>query len=173
MFSLSVESAPLDKPRDSHRLGFAHSFEAWEGDALVIDTVRDMGYPRGTIAVAHAFRENQGDDWSNTGAYLDRLLEEARLLPEAPDTPGVVILNETLARRHWPDQDPIGKRVTLDHPRDASNAPQWLTVIGVTADLVQNMHEKNSPPVVHLPFRQEPPADVKHPVESHRQTGIE
>ena len=33
-----------------------------------------------TVAVLHAFVGNQGDDWKHTNAYLDRLLEEARLL---------------------------------------------------------------------------------------------
>ena len=45
------------------------------------------GDERTTVAVPHAFVENQGDDWTHTSAYLDRLLEEARLLPGTPDKP--------------------------------------------------------------------------------------
>jgi maltose alpha-D-glucosyltransferase / alpha-amylase len=37
------------------------------------------------VAVVHAFVENQGDAWSVTGAYLDRFVEEQRLL--TPDSP--------------------------------------------------------------------------------------
>ncbi|MDQ2083822.1 maltose alpha-D-glucosyltransferase [Xanthobacteraceae bacterium Astr-EGSB] len=40
-----------------------------------------------TIAVLHTFVENQGDDWGNANAYLDRMLEEARLLAEAAGKP--------------------------------------------------------------------------------------
>ena len=29
---------------------------------------------------------------------------------DQPNTPLVVIINETMAKRFWPDQDPIGKR---------------------------------------------------------------
>ena len=40
-----------------------------------------------TVAVLHAFVENQGDDWGNANAYLDRMLEEARLLAEVAGKP--------------------------------------------------------------------------------------
>jgi maltose alpha-D-glucosyltransferase/alpha-amylase len=44
------------------------------------------GAERSALAVLHAFVQNQGDGWSYTSAYLDRFLEEQRLL--APDAPG-------------------------------------------------------------------------------------
>jgi maltose alpha-D-glucosyltransferase/alpha-amylase len=44
-----------------------------------------QGGERGAVAVVHAFVENQGDAWSVTGAYLDRFVEEQRLL--TPDSP--------------------------------------------------------------------------------------
>jgi predicted permease len=47
------------------------------------------------------------------------------------DTDPVCIVNDSFARRFWPGQDPIGKRIKtgrLDGPRP------WLTVIGVVAD---------------------------------------
>jgi putative ABC transport system permease protein len=45
----------------------------------------------------------------------------------------VVILNETLAHRLWPDEDPVGKRI-----RSLEGGPgPWATVVGVVADFVQ------------------------------------
>ncbi|MFZ0836106.1 MAG: putative maltokinase, partial [Xanthobacteraceae bacterium] len=44
-----------------------------------------QGGERSAVAVVHAFVENQGDAWSVTGAYLDRFVEEQRLL--TPDSP--------------------------------------------------------------------------------------
>jgi putative ABC transport system permease protein len=41
-------------------------------------------------------------------------------------TPGVIVINETLAERHWPDSDPIGERIILGSgPRE---------IVGVVAD---------------------------------------
>ncbi len=73
---------------------------------------------------------------------------------DRPDAPGVVILNETMARRHWPDDDPIGKRVTLDDPRDSSRAPQWLTVIGLVKDVKQASWVASPSNEIYLPFQQ-------------------
>jgi predicted permease len=51
------------------------------------------------------------------------------------DAPKAVIVDENLARRFWPNQDPIGKRAYLpDSPDDiAKPGPKvtWMTVVGV------------------------------------------
>jgi maltose alpha-D-glucosyltransferase/alpha-amylase len=39
------------------------------------------GNQTSAIAIIHAFVENQGDGWTVTSAYLDRFVEEQRLLP--------------------------------------------------------------------------------------------
>lgn len=46
--------------------------------------------------------------------------------------PQVVIVNETTARRYWPNEDPIGKRLTFNDPGSAG--VQWYTIVGVVAD---------------------------------------
>lgn len=73
---------------------------------------------------------------------------------DSADAPGVVILNETLARRQWPDEDPVGKRVTLDDPRDSSRAPQWMTVVGVVKDVKQESWVDAPSSEIYVPFQQ-------------------
>jgi predicted permease len=48
--------------------------------------------------------------------------------------PGVVVVNEYLAKRTWPGEDPIGKRITLD---DVGPDASWLTVVGVVKNVVR------------------------------------
>ena len=48
-------------------------------------------------------------------------------------TPGVVVINETLAKRYWPDDDPIGKRFKLG----GGAGPGMVTVVGIVADVKQ------------------------------------
>lgn len=73
---------------------------------------------------------------------------------DATDAPGVVIINETLARRHWPDENPIGKRLTLDDPRNNSQTAQWLTVVGVVKDVKQESWTGAPSNEIYLPFQQ-------------------
>ncbi len=65
--------------------------------------------------------------------------------------PPVVIVNETLARKHWPGQDPIGKRFRFSGPIE--RAP-WMEVVGVIADV---KHDLNKPvtPEYYLPHAQD------------------
>ncbi len=48
------------------------------------------------------------------------------------DSAPVVIVNETLARRYWPGEDPIGKRIKGFDPRGKHD--DWLTVVGLVRD---------------------------------------
>jgi putative ABC transport system permease protein len=43
-----------------------------------------------------------------------------------------VIINEVTARRYWPDDDPIGRRIKLGRPN--SDNP-WMTVVGVVGNV--------------------------------------
>jgi putative ABC transport system permease protein len=70
--------------------------------------------------------------------------------------PGVVIVSEALARRYFPNEDPIGKRL-----RDGRAGP-WLSIVGVVREvkyrgLPQN---PNADPDVYFPLWQTP-ADVR------------
>ena len=50
-------------------------------------------------------------------------------------SPPVVILSESAARRLWPGQDPIGKRLLIPDMRTGGRDGRWRTVVGVVADV--------------------------------------
>jgi putative ABC transport system permease protein len=45
-------------------------------------------------------------------------------------TPAVVIINNTMARRFWPGEDPIGKRM-----KAGFDGSQWCTIVGIVGDV--------------------------------------
>jgi putative ABC transport system permease protein len=69
------------------------------------------------------------------------------------DTTPVVVINEAMARRFWPGQDAVGKRVRWG----GWNPPGgWLTIAGVVADVKFSKLEADSPPTVYMPVFQIP-----------------
>ena len=64
--------------------------------------------------------------------------------------PGVVVISESVARRVWPGQEAVGKRISmLDRP----GPNDWLTVIGVVADVVQDARLSRHS-TLYLPYLQ-------------------
>jgi putative ABC transport system permease protein len=49
-----------------------------------------------------------------------------------PAAPPVAIINESMAARYWPNEDPIGKRLTLGLPRPDN---PWVTIVGVAKNV--------------------------------------
>lgn len=83
--------------------------------------------------------------------YLDALgirIVRGRSL-EAADTAGaapVALINETLARRFFPSENPIGRRLTVeDHPAE---------IVGVVADVTPLRPDEPTPPQVYWPIQQ-------------------
>ena len=63
------------------------------------------------------------------------------------------VLTRECAEHFWPDQSAIGKRFRL---YDEKNKPgEWITVVGISANIVQELNEKSPNPLMFLPLRQE------------------
>ncbi|MFL6276649.1 MAG: ABC transporter permease [Blastocatellia bacterium] len=73
---------------------------------------------------------------------------------DSADVPGVAIINEAVARRYWPNEEAIGKRITLDDPGTPS--PRWLTVVGVARDVKQESWTSEPQNEVYTAFQQTP-----------------
>jgi putative ABC transport system permease protein len=81
-------------------------------------------------------------------------LRRGRLFTSAdgPATQRVVVVNESLARRFFPDEDALGKRVTYDDPADAQ--ARWLTIVGIVADTRRAGVDRETRAEVYYPHAQ-------------------
>jgi len=52
---------------------------------------------------------------------------------DGPESPPVAIINRTLAKRYWPGEDPIGKRLKGFDPRGHND--EWVAVVGLVGDM--------------------------------------
>jgi putative ABC transport system permease protein len=65
------------------------------------------------------------------------------------DTPHIVIVGETFAKKNWPNESPIGKRLRFGPPKN--NEP-WHTVVGVVADAKHGAYKGEDRASVYLPY---------------------
>jgi putative ABC transport system permease protein len=65
----------------------------------------------------------------------------------------VAVVNDTLAARVFPGEDPIGRRVALG--TDA--ASPWMTIVGVVGDVHHGSLEEPPPPELYVNFVSNPP----------------
>ncbi|MBX3738651.1 MAG: ABC transporter permease [Candidatus Didemnitutus sp.] len=75
------------------------------------------------------------------------------------DTDGVTgkeaaVVTRQFAARYWEGESPIGRRFRLTG-LDGKVGP-WVTVVGVSGDIVQSAQQRNAPPLAFLSNRQEP-----------------
>jgi predicted permease len=79
-------------------------------------------------------------------------LTAGRYFDESDDSskPQVAIVNQAFARKHFPDEDPIGKRIG-----QASAAPVPVEIVGVIEDVREGPLNDEIPPVVYRPYSQD------------------
>jgi predicted permease len=76
------------------------------------------------------------------------------------DSPGVVVINERLAERFWPGQDPVGRRVLVggggELPASVpADDPRWREVVGVAADSTYRTLGEEPLAFLYLPITQD------------------
>lgn len=98
------------------------------------------------------------------GQYFQTLrvaLRRGRTFTDAdgPGAVGVAIINETAARRYWPNEDPIGQRITPGMPYVPELADsQPRTIVGIVADVREISLDSDPPAIVYVPLSQIPQA---------------
>jgi predicted permease len=72
------------------------------------------------------------------------------------DTAGaapIVLINRTLARQLFPNEDAVGHRIKLINPEQSAD---WRTIVGVVGDVKYRGLDEESQPTVYTPFAQTP-----------------
>jgi putative ABC transport system permease protein len=99
-------------------------------------------------------------DWRPvTPEYFDTLklpLLEGRAF-DAGDDEGsrrVAIVSRSLAERHWPGMDPLGRRLR------SSGDDEWMTVVGVCGDVIHHWFGARNVPTLYAPLAQHPRAEL-------------
>jgi predicted permease len=91
-----------------------------------------------------------------TNSYLQTLgvqIVAGRLIDDRDgvDAPRAIVVNETLARRHWPQESALGHRLSFSRP--GTDAP-WFTIVGVVKDVRERGYEREMKPGVYIAFAQ-------------------
>ena len=89
-----------------------------------------------------------------SSAYFQALqlpLRQGRVFTDADTatSAGVVVIDETMARKYFPQENAVGKRLRLG---EAGNP--WLEIVGVVADSKSNGLEQSSYPGIYIPYQQ-------------------
>ncbi len=72
---------------------------------------------------------------------------------DGADAPPVVIINETMARRFWRDENPLGRRIKYGL---LSSRGRWMTIVGVVADTRRTGYEADVRPETYVAQSQSP-----------------
>jgi predicted permease len=70
---------------------------------------------------------------------------------DTADKPSVVIVDEFMAKQLWPNQDPLGKRISFG---DLNAPPAWATVVGVVGRIKQETLDSDSRIAFYFPHSQ-------------------
>jgi putative ABC transport system permease protein len=89
--------------------------------------------------------------------YLETLgipLLRGRWFSDSDDSeaPSVVVINQALADRYWPDEDPIGKRLTWGDPDEEDT--DWATIIGIVGNTRHLGLDQPPRPEIYQPYLQ-------------------
>jgi putative ABC transport system permease protein len=73
---------------------------------------------------------------------------------DTAEAPAVAIINDSMAKRFWPGESPLGRRFMYGGP-PAPNAP-WMTIVGVVGDTRRVGYDAPIRPETYRPMAQSP-----------------
>ena len=108
-------------------------------------TIEKRPLPPGQSLVAD-FRRSSSQYFNTIGIALlkGRLLSDR----DGRDAPPVILIDETLARQYWPDENPVGQRLRL--------WGEYREVVGIVGQVHHYGLEKQPEPTIYAPYEQMP-----------------
>ena len=72
---------------------------------------------------------------------------------DGSNSPNVLVINEAMAGRFFPDEDPIGKRIAFNR---VNGVPNWREIVGVVGNVKDIALDTEPRPQMYIPFTQSP-----------------
>src|SRR5262249_14798635 len=116
------------------------------GFATAIFTVQGQPVPVGQEPTAD-YRTISHDYFRTMKMAVPRARASTEL--DNAEAPDAVIINAELARRFFPTEDPVGKRLQI-----ALERTRWREIVGVVASAKLSGLEANTDPAIYIPFQQ-------------------
>ncbi len=124
-----VSQLPLDDPR----MNVSFDVQGHPSEFSNVDPIADFNTISPDYFMTMGISLSQGRSFTNQDN--DR-------------SPTVVIVNQSLARRIWPGQDPIGKRIRL------IEGTPWMSIVGIVADLKNRALDAETRLEMYVPYVQ-------------------
>jgi putative ABC transport system permease protein len=115
-----------------------------------LDARLDLEMDRRTVDLKGPVRAHprlvSSDYFSTLGIQVIR----GRAFTEHDDAaaPPVTVINQTAARRYWPNEDPIGRRISLGSPT------RWMEIVGIVGDVRHTGLDVEPEPDAFIPMPQ-------------------
>jgi putative ABC transport system permease protein len=133
-----VESAGGSRGLPFRQGGWTSDFsaEGWPSDRFGIDVRHDEATPGFFRTLRVPLVRGREFEWS-----------------DGPEAPRVVIVNEALADKYFPGEDPIGKRMVFDRVPEPDS--RWREIVGVVGNVRDETLAIEEAPTIYAPTLQE------------------
>jgi putative ABC transport system permease protein len=85
------------------------------------------------------------------------------------DAPLVIIVNQSFAKKFWPNEDALGKRIVMG---SMSDDPKWITIVGIVGDMRHFGLDIDPKPEMYVPFAQSGYSTAIYVVRSNQDPQI-
>jgi predicted permease len=116
------------------------------------------GRDRNDGATPHGYQQTIDEDFFKS-MQIPVLAGRSFESRDSADAPLVAVVDEILAKKYFPGQDPVGKRISIDYDTAESAKTKWMTIVGVVGTVKRDrLSEQTSKETVYVYYRQQPDA---------------